>query len=126
MLERFVRSACFAAFFAMVATPAWPQAAAVSAEAVRKAILDVPIWHVDRGNGTSLWHFSMRGDRLWAKIVVIGGRNFGDVPIEITSTGLALKDPDGLQIVLRYDPKDIQFPFKGEDSQGKAYELTPK
>ena len=61
-----------------------------------------------------------------AKIVVIGGRNFGDVPVEVTPTGLSLKDPDGLTIDLRYDPKDIQFPFKGADSQGKTYELTPK
>lgn len=121
------RAAVLAVVFAIATTsPAWPQSAAVNADAVRKAVLDVPIWHVDRGNGTSLWHFQMKGDRLWAKIVVIGGRNFGDVPVEVTPTGLSLKDPDGLTIDLRYDPKDIQFPFKGADSQGKTYELTPK
>jgi hypothetical protein len=127
-LLRIAKSAWLAFVFAFVFTspPAWPQAGGVNADVVRKAILDVPIWHVDRGNGVSLWHFEMRGDKLWATIAVIGGKNFGSIPIEVTTTGLTLLDPDGLQITLRYDPKDIQFPFKGADTQGKPYELTPK
>ena len=46
------------------ATATWGQDNRINADIVRKAILAVPIWHIDRGNGTSLWHFEMRGDKL--------------------------------------------------------------
>jgi hypothetical protein len=108
------------------ATAAWGQGATMSADVVRKAILEVPLWHVDRNNGTSLWHFEMRGDKLWAKIAIIGGRSVPDVQVEVTADGLTWTDPDGQPITIRYDPRDIQFPFKGADSQGRTYEFTPK
>jgi len=108
------------------ATSAWGQGIPMSAEVVRKAILEVPIWHVDRSNGTSLWHFEMRDDKLWAKIVIIGGGSVPDVQIEATANGLTWTGPDGQSITIRYDPRDIQFPFKGTDSQGRIYEFTPK
>jgi len=103
-------------------TATWAQ----DAEVVRKAILAVPIWHIDRGNGTSLWHFEMRGEKLWAKIVNIGGKPIGDVQVESTSGGLTWMGPDGARATILYDPQDIQFPFKGTDTQGRTYEFTPK
>jgi hypothetical protein len=108
------------------ATAAWGQEATINAEVVRKAILEVPIWHLDRSTGTSMWHFEMRGDKLWAKIAVIGGKNIPDVQIEVTNEGLTWMGPDGQQITMRYDPRDIQYPFKGADTQGRPYEFTPK
>ena len=108
------------------AAAAWAQDASVNADAVRKAILAVPIWHVDRSTGTSFWHFEMRGDKLWANAVNNSGVTMGDVLIEVISDGLTWIDPGGQQITLHYDPQDIQFPFKGADSQGRTYEFTPK
>ena len=108
------------------ATVTWAQDARINAEVVRKAILAVPIWHIDRGNGTSLWHFEMREDKLWAKIVNIGGKPVGDVQVEVISDGLTWLGPDGARATILYDPQDIQFPFKGTDTQGRTYEFTPK
>jgi len=104
----------------------WAQDATINADVVRKAILTVPIWHIDRGNGTSLWHFEMRGEKLWAKIVNIGGKPIGDVQVELTSGGMTWMGPDGARATILYDPQDIQFPFKGTDTQGRTYEFTPK
>ncbi len=108
------------------ATAIWAQDARINADVVRKAILAVPIWHIDRGNGTSLWHFEMRDDRLWAKIVNIGGKPVGDVQVEVISDGLTWLGPDGTRATILYDPQDIQFPFKGTNTQGRTYEFTPK
>jgi hypothetical protein len=108
------------------ATVTWAQDARINAEVVRKAILAVPIWHIDRGNGTSLWHFEMRDDRLWAKIVNIGGKPVGDVQVEVISDGLTWLGADGARATILYDPQDIQFPFKGTNTQGRTYEFTPK
>ena len=108
------------------ATAIWAQDARINADVVRKAILAVPIWHIDRGNGTSLWHFEMRGEKLWAKIVNIGGKPVGDVQVEVTTDGLTWLGPDGTRATIQYDPRDIQFPFKGTDTQGRTYEFTPK
>jgi len=107
-------------------TATWAQDAKINAEVVRKALLAVPIWHIDRGNGTSLWHFEMRDDKLWAKIVNIGGKPVGDVQVEVISDGLTWLGPDGARATILYDPQDIQFPFKGTDTQGRTYEFTPK
>jgi len=107
-------------------TATWAQEAKINAEVVRNAILAVPIWHIDRGNGTSLWHFEMRGEKLWAKIVNIGGKPVGDVQVEVTTDGLTWLGPDGTRATIQYDPRDIQFPFKGTDTQGRTYEFTPK
>jgi hypothetical protein len=68
----------------------------------------------------------MRGDQLWARIVILGGKRVGDVQVDVSDDGLTWKDPDGLQITIHYDPRDIQYPFKGADSQGRTYEFTPK
>ena len=108
------------------ATATWGQDPKINAEVVRKAILAVPIWHIDRGNGTSLWHFEMRDDKLWAKIVNIGGKPVGDVQVEVISDGLTWLGADGARATILYDPQDIQFPFKGTDTQGRTYEFTPK
>ena len=108
------------------ATAIWAQDARINAEVVRKALLAVPIWHIDRGNGTSLWHFEMRDDKLWAKIVNIGGKPVGDVQVEVISDGLTWLGADGARATILYDPQDIQFPFKGTDTQGRTYEFTPK
>ena len=108
------------------ATTAWGQDAKINADAVRKAILAVPLWHIDRGNGVSLWHFEMRGDKLWARIVNIGGNPIGDLQIDETPGGLTWLGPDGARATIQYDPQDIQFPFKGDDTKGRTYEFTPK
>ena len=108
------------------ATAIWAQDARINAEVVRKALLAVPIWHIDRGNGTSLWHFEMRDDKLWAKIVNIGGKPVGDVQVEVISDGLTWLGADGARATILYDPQDIQFPFKGTNTQGRTYEFTPK
>ena len=105
---------------------AWAQDAKTNADVVRKAILAVPIWHIDRGNGTSLWHFEMRGDKLWAKIVNIGGNPIGDVQVDLASDGLTWTGPDGSRATIQYDPQDVQYPFKGTDSKGRTYEFTPR
>lgn len=108
------------------ATATWAQDASTNADVVRKAILAVPIWHIDRSTGTSLWHFEMRGDKLWAKIVNIGGNPIGDLQVEATSDGLTWTGPDGARATIHYDPRDIQFPFKGDDTKGRTYEFTPR
>src|SRR5258705_8058820 len=95
------------------ATPTWGQDARINADVVRRAILAVPMWHIDRSTGTSLWHFEMHGDKLWAKIANIGGNPIGDVQVEVTSGGLTWTGPDGARAMILYDPQDIQFPFKG-------------
>ena len=104
----------------------WAQDAKTNSDVVRKAILAVPIWHIDRGNGTSLWHFEMRGDKLWTKIVNIGGNPIGDVQVDLASDGLTWTGPDGSRAAIQYDPQDVQYPFKGTDSKGRTYEFTPR
>ena len=107
-------------------TATWGQDAKINADAVRKAILAVPIWHIDRSTGTSLWHFEMRGDKLWAKIANIGGKPIGDLQVDVTADGLTWLGPDGTRATIRYDPQDIQFPFKGTDTKDRTYEFTPQ
>jgi hypothetical protein len=121
------------AFFALLlvlavsgAPTSWGQDAVVNADAVRKAILATSIWHVDRSNGTTFWHFEMRGETLWGRYSSSDGRGMRDVQTKVTNDGLILTDVNGDQIVLRYDPRDIQYPFKGTDTQGTSYEFTPK
>src|SRR3982751_3040206 len=93
------------------AFPAYGQDAPVNADAVRKAILATQIWHVDRNTGTTFWHFEMRGDTLWGRYSSADGRGMRDVQTKVTNDGLVLTDASGDQIVLRYDPRDIQYPF---------------
>ena len=124
-----MRKAIGVMLFAVVvggATAVWGQGVKMNADVVRKAILEVPIWHVDRSTGTSLWHFEMRGDQLWAKIAIIGGRSVPDVQVEVTDDGLTWTGPEGQPITIHYYPQDVQFPFKGADTQGRTYEFTPK
>ena len=102
------------------------QDAAINADVVRKAILEVPLWHVDRSGGFTLWHFEMRGDKLWGQSINSDGRSLPAVRVEVTDNGLNWSYSDGQTITLRYDPQDIQFPFKGTDSQGGTFEFTPK
>ena len=102
------------------------QNSTVNADVVRKAILEVPLWHVDRSNGTTTWHFEMRGADLWAKAITNDGRSMPDVKVEVTNDGLTWIDPGGQRITIQYDPKDWQFPFKGADEQGRVYQFTPK
>ncbi len=102
------------------------QDATMNADVVRKAILEVPLWHVDRSGGFTLWHFEMRSDKLWGQSINSDGRSLPAVPVEVTNNGLTWSYPDGQKITLRYDPQDIQFPFKGSDSQGGTFEFTPK
>ena len=108
------------------ATLTWGQDSGVNADVVRKAILAVPIWHIDRSIGTSLWHFEMRGEKLWAKIANIGGNPIADVQVEVTPVGLMWVSADGAQATVHYDPQDIQFPFKGTDTKNRTYEFTPR
>jgi hypothetical protein len=108
------------------APTSWGQDAALNADSVRKAILATPIWHVDRSNGTTFWHFEMRGETLWGRYASADGSGMRDVQTKVTNDGLILTDVNGDQIVLRYDPLDIQYPFKGTDKQGTSYEFTPK
>ena len=105
---------------------AFAQNEPINADAVRKALLATPIWHVDRSTGTTFWHFEMRGDSLWARYSSADGRGMHDVQTKVTNDGLILTDTNGDQIVLKYDPRDIQYPFKGADKQGTTYEFTPK
>jgi hypothetical protein len=108
------------------ATATWAQDATTNADVVRKAILAAPLWHVDRSTGTTLWVFEMRGDKLWAKFANSDGKGMRDVQVQVTNDGLILSGSDGRQMTLHYDPQDIQYPFKGTDSQGRTYEFTPK
>ena len=108
------------------ATAAWGQEATMNADVVRKAILATPLWHVDRSDGSTTWHFEMRGDKLWGQSVNNDGKSLPAVQIEVTNDGLTWTYSGGQQITLRYDPQDIQFPFKGSDSQGSTFEFTPK
>jgi hypothetical protein len=108
------------------ASTASAQNDSVNADAVRKALLATAIWHVDRNTGTTFWHFEMRGDTLWGKYSSADGRGMRDVRTKVTNDGLILTDSNGDQIVLKYDPQDIQYPFKGSDTQGTKYEFTPK
>ena len=124
-----MRKALLAILLAIVsggATATWAQDATTNAEVVRKAILAAPLWHVDRSTGTTLWVFEMRGDKLWAKFANIDGRSMRDLQVQVTNDGLILFSSDGQQMTLHYDPQDIQYPFKGTDSQGRTYEFTPK
>ena len=98
----------------------------MNADVVRRAILEVPLWHVDRSGGFTLWHFEMRGDKLWGQSVNSDGRSQPAVQVEVTNNGLTWSYSDGQKITLRYDPQDIQFPFKGTDSQGGTFGFTPK
>ena len=108
------------------ATTAWAQNDPINADAVRKALLGTSIWHVDRSTGTTFWHFEMRGETLWGRYSSADGRGMRDVQTKVTNDGLILTDTNGDQIVLKYDPQDIQYPFKGTDTQGTMYEFTPK
>ena len=101
------------------ATVTWAQDARINAEVVRKAILAVPIWHIDRGNGTSLWHFEMRDDKLWAKIVQYRWQAHRRRAGRIDLRWVNVDGPDGARATIHYDPQDIQFPFKGTDTQGR-------
>ena len=98
----------------------------MNADVVRKAILEVPLWHVDRSGGYTLWHFEMRGDKLWGQSINNDGKSLPAVPVEVTNNGLTWSYSDGQKITLRYEPQDIQFPFKGTDSQGGNFDFTPK
>lgn len=121
-----VRRASGTLMFAIAMSPALAQVATTNADVVRKAILEVPLWHVDRSNGTLLWHFEMRGDKLWAKSINNDGKSIPDVQVEVINDGLKWIDSGGQQVILLYGPQDIQFPFKGTDSQGGTFEFTPK
>src|SRR4051812_48403103 len=120
-----MRSASLSFFFVLaigVAPMSWGQGAMLNADAVRKAILATPIWHVDRSNGTTFWYFEMRGETLRGRYASADGRGMHDVQTKVTDDGLILTDANGDEIVLRYDPQDIQYPFKGTDKQGTIYE----
>lgn len=124
-----MRKTIFVALLIVVAggvSAALGQDATINSKAVRDAILATPIWHVDRSTGATFWHFEMRGDRLWGQSVNNDGRSLPAVQVEVTNNGLTWMSPDGQKITLRYDPQDIQFPFKGTDTQGATFEFTPK
>ncbi len=95
------------------ATAIWAQDARINADVVRKAILAVPIWHIDRGNGTSLWHFEMRDDKLWAKIVNIGGKPVGDVQVEVDLRWVDVDGPGRRASHNSLRPAGYTVPFQG-------------
>src|SRR5258706_52245 len=124
-----MRKAIFVTLLLVVAggvPSALGQDATINSNTVRDAILATPIWHVDRSTGATFWHFEMRGDKLWGQSVNNDGRSLPAVQVEVTNNGLTWMSPDGQKITLRYDPQDIQFPFKGTDSQGATFEFTPQ
>ncbi len=99
---------------------------ASNAGAVRSAILGVPLWHVERSNGTSVGKFEMRGDQLWAKFDNNDGKGLRDVQITVTDNGLTWIGTRGQVIVLRYDPKDVKYPFSGTDNRNGQYNFSPR
>src|SRR5437879_4629389 len=88
------------AFVCMVSP--WPQHVMANADTVRKAILEVPMWHVDVRGGFILWHFEMRSGKLWGQSMSNLGKSLPAVEVEVTEDGLTWAYPDGLRITLRY------------------------
>ena len=93
-----MRKAILVALFVVVGggvSAAWGQDATINSDVVRNAILATPIWHVDRSDGSTFWHFEMRGDKLWGQSVNNDGRSLPAVQVEVTRNGLTWTNPDG-------------------------------
>jgi len=80
----------------------------------------------DKGEGE--WIFEARGDKVVAKILITSRSN--PLPCEkavtITSDGVMFDGCFDLDITLRFDPNDQDYPFKGKSGRGYDYKVKAK
>ena len=80
----------------------------------------------DKGEGE--WIFEARGDKVVAKILITSRSNplSCEKAVTLTSDGVKFDGCYDLDITLRFDPNDQDYPFKGKSGRGYDYKVKAK
>jgi hypothetical protein len=107
------------------------QAAAGSAADIKAILLGTPTWHADwikpYDTGVSEIVFEARGDKIVAKLVKITPPATS-CEHEVTITAGVVKFDACLRnnVILRFDPNDSEYPFKGASEGDYEWKLKRK
>jgi hypothetical protein len=123
-------SLCIAALLATAPVLAQVQATVGQADEIKAVLLGTSTWRADwkgsSGSGVTEIMFEARGDKVVAKLwnITLSQRYERDVTITtgvVKFDGYEVKD-----VVLRFDPNDREYPFKGKSAAGYEWTLKRK
>jgi hypothetical protein len=77
-----------------------------------------------KGEGEFL--FEARGDKVVVKIQIFTSPTTCERDVTLTSDGAKFDGCRDLDITLRFDPNDLNYPFKGKSLSGFDYKATAK
>ncbi len=83
-------------------------------------------WSRSNQTGISEFTFEIRGEKIVAKIRNLTDGVNCERDVTITADVVKLDGCIDLGIVLRFDPNDPNYPFKGESPRGFKYKLKAK
>jgi hypothetical protein len=78
----------------------------------------------DKGEGE--WIFEARGDKVVVKIQTFTRPTTCERDVTLTSDGVKFDGCRDLDITLRFDPNDLDYPFKGKSLSGTEYKGKAK
>jgi hypothetical protein len=107
------------------------QTSATSSEKIKAVLLRPTGWNVDFGHGLAEFVYEARGEKVVAKIHGLsrtdGKPNLScESDVTITSDSVIHNGCRDRGIALLFDPKDQDYPFKGQSQGGFSYRLKPK
>ena len=121
---------CIASLLAAAPVLAQAPPAVGQADDIKALLLGTPTWRADwkgpSGSGVTEIMFEARGDKVVAKLwnITLSRRYERDVTITtgvVKFDGYEVKD-----VVLRFDPNDREYPFKGKSAADYEWTLRRK
>jgi hypothetical protein len=107
------------------------QTSATGSDKIEAVLLRPTGWRADFGHGLSEIVYEVRGDKVVAKIQGLS-RTDGktvlscETVVTITSDSVIHDGCRDRGVTLLFDPKDQDYPFKGQSQLGYRYRLKPK
>ena len=122
---------CFSSLQAMPTAYAQDQTGAGGPDKIKAVLLRPAGWKADFGHGQSEHIYEARGEKVVVKIKGLSrtdGKSLLNCERDVTITSNGIKH-DGCRdsdIILVFDPKDQDYPFKGKGQTGTEYKLKAK
>ncbi len=125
---------CFSSLHAISTAYAQDQTAAGGPDKIKAMLLRPAGWKADwslpggADKGEGEWIFEARGDKVVAKILITSRGTAVRCEQNVTITSEVVKF-DGcydLDITLRFDQNDQDYPFKGKSMRGYEYKVQAK
>jgi len=111
---------------------AYAQTAPTEPERIKALLLRPAGWKADWSlpggydKGEGEWIFEARGDKVVVKIQNFTRPTTCERDVTLTSDGVKFDGCRDLDITLRFDPNDLDYPFKGKSLSGTEYKGKAK